>query len=268
MTGLEDNNISPEYDYTVGFRIEGFTSTAEAPNNPAAFEKTITAGAGLIINGRLTEGAYAENKDITGAVIPEGTKDIGEVAFFGCSALRRVELPKSLKIIREEAFGESGLEKVRIPEETERICEKAFFSCRELKSIEVPGKNTVIETDAFGDCPKLTEGYIAAGYPGEYTFWEELLYTLLWCTCPERHNKKTNEHAIRYIQENEKLVMERILKTGNSAALSGISKLKLLRQENIHSYITAANENKQTELITLLLAAAEQKGADTGEFDL
>ena len=268
MTGLEDNNISPEYDYTVGFRIEGFTSTAKTLNSSRALEKTIMVDDGLIADGRLTEGAYAENEDITEVVIPEGTKDIGEVAFFGCSALRTVSLPKSLRIIREEAFGESGLEKVRIPEETERICEKAFFSCQELKSIDVPGKNTIIETDAFGDCPKLTEGFVAAGYPEEYTFWEELLYTLLWCTCPERHNDETNEHAIKYIRENEKLVMERIIKTNNSAALSGISKLKLLRQENIPSYITAANENKQTELVTLLLAAAEQKGADTGEFDL
>ncbi|MBQ0146648.1 MAG: leucine-rich repeat domain-containing protein [Lachnospiraceae bacterium] len=216
---------------------------------------------------RITEGAYAQDENIDEVIVPEGVEDIGEVAFFGCMNLRSVILPKSLKIIREEAFGESGIEKVFIPEGVKTIAEKAFFSCPNLKYIEIPGENTVIETDAFGDCRKLLEGFVARGYPEKYNPPEELFYTLLWCTCPEKHTAETCEHAERYIRTNEELIMERIFKLNNAAALSGVSKRKLLRQENISRYVTMANENNSTELVALLLAASDNRSG-VGEFEL
>jgi len=217
--------------------------------------------------GRLREGAFAQSHDLTCADIPEGVTDIGEVAFFGCVNLKEVMLPESLKIIREEAFGESGLESVTIPKGTELIEEKAFFSCQSLRKVEVLNENIVINADAFGDCPMLQEGYIACGYPQKYNPPEELQYTLLWCSCTDRHNEETRIHAERYIRDNEELIMERIFKYNNVAALNGISKLKLLRQENINRYVAMANENNQTELVALLLAAID-KDRDAGDFEL
>ncbi|MBR3354064.1 MAG: leucine-rich repeat domain-containing protein, partial [Oscillospiraceae bacterium] len=61
---------------------------------------------------RLKEGAFAEKEDLTEIVLPDEIEDIGEVAFFGCTNLRHIKLPENLKTIREEAFGESGLESV------------------------------------------------------------------------------------------------------------------------------------------------------------
>lgn len=216
---------------------------------------------------RLTEGAFAENEEITGVLLPEGTEDIGEVAFFGCRNLREIRLPDSLKVIREEAFGESGLESVVIPEGVQRICEKAFFSCHDLRRIEVLPEDPVIEVDAFGDCPKLLEGYVACGYPQKTNPPEELLYTLLWCTCPERHRKETTERASGFVRDNEALIMERILKFNNTAALSGIVRMGLLKSGNIAGYVEQANRNRQTELVTLLLTAARATASDD-DFDL
>ncbi len=221
----------------------------------------------LISDGRLMEGAFAQNHSLEEIVIPEGVTDIGEVAFFGCINLKKVILPQSLKTIREEAFGESGIAEVVIPAGVELIEEKAFFSCHQLRRIEVPGEQIKINTDAFGDCPLLLEGYVACGYPQKFNPPEELQYTLLWCTCPQRHGKEVGDHARSFISSNEELIMEKILKSNNVAALSGLSGLKLLRQENIGKYVAAANENNQTELVALLLAAAG-RGIDTGEFDL
>ena len=221
----------------------------------------------LISDGRLVEGAFAQNHEIETIVIPEGVTDIGEVAFYGCTGLSRVRLPESLRIIREEAFGECGLESVVIPEGVETIVEKAFFCCEKLKKLEIKGKNTIIKEDAFAGCDNLLEGYVARGYPQKYNQPEELFYTLLWCSCPERHDKETSDHAMKFISENEELIMEFIFKKNNVAAMNGISKLRLLRQENINKYVARANENGQTELVTLLLAAID-KNAETGEFDL
>lgn len=222
----------------------------------------------LISAGRLVEGAYAQNEELTGIVIPEGTEDIGEVAFFGCINLHSVSFPDTLRFIREEAFGESGLESVTIPAGVEEIAEKAFFSCSGLKRIEVAGQDTIVGPDAFGDCRNLFEGYVACGYPKSCNPPEELLYTLLWCTCPERHTEEVCRRAEAYIRENEALIMERILKFNNTAAMNGISKRKLLRQENINGYVAAANENRQAELVALLLAAIDNNTDTSGEFEL
>ena len=284
-----------------------------------------------IINGRLTEGAFAGNETLTEIEIPEGVTDIGEVAFYGCPNLRSVTLPQSLKVIREEAFGESGIERIVIPEGTARICEKAFYSCPDLARVDVLSPDTQIEADAFGMCPNLLEGYIACGYPadpcppelnmsgsptreillghtasgtetndllfddsqsgattseplhnhsegdsrkrtsliayaGELTAYlsppEELLYTLLWCTCPERHTAKTSARAEEFIRENENLVMEHILKTGNTAAMNGLASRKLLRPENISTYIDEAGARHESEIVALLLSAAAGAGGE------
>jgi hypothetical protein len=61
--------------------------------------------------------------------------------------------------------------------------------------------------------------------------------------------------------------MERILKFNNTAALSGIAELGLLRKENINRYVEEAGRNRQTELVTLLLAAARNT-EDEDEFSL
>ena len=216
---------------------------------------------------RLKEGAFAEREDLTEIVLPDEIEDIGEVAFYGCTNLKHIELPKNLKIIREEAFGASGLESVEIHEGVELICEKAFFSCESLRKIEVLPKNVIIEIDAFGDCPNLLEGFVARGYPQKTSWPEELQYTLLWCTCPSRHSEETSERAKAFIHSNEALIMEHILKFNNTAALSGIAELGLLRKENINRYVEEAGRNRQTELVTLLLAAARNT-EDEDEFSL
>lgn len=216
---------------------------------------------------RLVEGAFAEREDLTEVILPDEIEDIGEVAFFGCTNLKHVRLPKNLKIIREEAFGESGLESVEVHEGVQLICEKAFFSCKDLRKIEVFPKDVIIEADAFGDCRNLLEGFVARGYPQKTNPPEELQYTLLWCTCPERHSEETSARAKEYVRNNEALIMERIFKFNNTAALSGIARLGLLRGENINRYVEEAGKNHQTELVTLLLSAARNTD-DGDEFSL
>lgn len=218
-----------------------------------------------IENGRIVEGSYAENESLTAIIIPEGVSDIGEVAFYGCINLREVVFPQSLEYIREEAFGETAIETVTLPEGLKLIEEKAFYSCGRLRKIEVPGRDTVVLEDAFGCCDSLTEGYIAAGYPEKIRQHEELQYTLLWCTCPERHRFETSEHAKRFIQDNEELIMEWIIKTNNTAAMSNIAALDLL-SKSIYDYIIQSNEAGRGEITALLMSMPNN--SDEGEFDL
>ena len=189
-----------------------------------------------ITNGRLVEGAYTQDETLTSVVIPEGVTDIGEIAFYGCVNLREVFFPKSLKIIREEAFGETGLVSALLPAGLEEIEEKAFFSCDNLRHIEVPGPGTIIGSDAFGCCDSLVEGFVGCGYPGNIRHHEKLQYTLLWCSCPDRHSAETSAIATDFISQYEELVMEWIIKNNNVPAMNGIASRGLLHGD-IDRYI-------------------------------
>ena len=222
-------------------------------------------GKDKIVNGRIIEGSYAEDPDITSVIIPEGITDIGEIAFYGCTNLKEVIFPSSLRYIREEAFGESAITEAILPDGLELIEEKAFFSCESLRKIEVPGHSTVIGSDAFGCCDNLHEGYIACCYPEKTRHHEELQYTLLWCSCPERHTPRASERAEDFIHRYEELIMEWIIKNNNIPAMSGIAGRDLLRG-NIGSYITESNLAGTNEITALLMSI---KGhAEEGEFEL
>ena len=219
----------------------------------------------LITNGRLIEGAYTQDESLTSVVIPEGVTDIGEVAFYGCTGLKEVVFPASLKYIREEAFGETAIEEAILPAGLELIEEKAFFSCEHLRRAEVPGADTVIGSDAFGCCDLLHEAFIAPGYPEGIRHHEELQYTLLWCSCPEKHSAGTSERASAFIRRYEDLIMEWIIKYNNVPAMSGIARLGLLSGDT-GKYISAANLAGRREITALLMSMHSH--FDESEFEL
>lgn len=224
-----------------------------------------TIDSSRIINGRIVEGAYAQDETLTSLVIPEGITDIGEIAFYGCVNLREVIFPASLRYIREEAFGDSGIQEAILPSGLELIGEKAFFGCDSLRRIEVPGRSTAIDRDAFGCCDSLHEGYVAAGYPPVTRHHEELQYTLLWCSCPERHDPETSERAASFIRRYEELIMEWIIKHNNIPAMSGLSRTGLLQGDR-NGYIVKSNAAGTNEITALLMSM--RSPFDEGEFEL
>lgn len=218
-----------------------------------------------IVDGRLTEGAYVQDESLTSVTIPEGVTDIGEIAFYGCTNLREVVFPQSLRIIREEAFGETALTEVMLPPGLQSIEEKAFFSCESLNHIEVPGRETMIGSDAFGCCDSLTEGYIACGYPENIRHHEELQYTLLWASCPDRHTKETSARAAEFISKYEELVMEWVIRHNNIPAMTGIAGRNLLHGD-IDKYIVDSNLAGTGEITALLMSI--HQSPDEGDFEL
>lgn len=219
---------------------------------------------------RVPEGAYAQCGSLERVVLDPATEEIGEVAFFGCRVLRELELPQGLKHICEEAFGDSGLVSIVIPETVEGIDERAFWECGALEHIEVRGRDTRIGAHAFGGCARLMSGYVACGYPEACNAPDELLYTLLWCSCPEKHTESVSERARAYVRANEALIMEHILKNNNTAAMTGIAREGLIERSHISDYVERAGRLKETEIVALLLGMT-QMGADSNtdsEFEL
>ncbi len=88
--------------------------------------------------------------------IPEGVVSVGDCAFAFCSSLEEVTLPDTLATIGEGAFEACALiEKIEIPASTLEIGESAFAFCRGLKTVTVVGRPEQIKKWTFRDCTSL-----------------------------------------------------------------------------------------------------------------
>ena len=201
-------------------------------------------------------------------VLPSSIKTIDDGAFLFCEGLKSINLPNGLESILQLSFQNTGLESITIPETVRKIGEEAFFECESLTEVNVLGKNTVIGKNAFGSNYKLIKGYIAPGYPEEDSPPAEMLYSMLWASCPSKHEETTSTRAESFIRNNESLVMERIFKYNNIPALNGISERRLLEPSHIDAYVKTALELGMTEVTALLLKAKGEERNNEGEFDL
>ena len=103
-------------------------------------------------------------------LLPEAT-EIGENAFYDCTALTSVSAPKATTIGNEAFDGCSALTSVSLPE-AETIGNKAFRYCSALTSVELPAA-TSIGYYAFSSCTSLTRVSLpAATSIGESAFYE------------------------------------------------------------------------------------------------
>lgn len=126
-------------------------------------------------------------------VIPDGTKIIGERAFYGCrnltaidfpntietigrfafsfcSSLKEIELPESLIQIKKYAFQACPLDEVTIPENVENIGYRAFqTSSYKLKWLHYNAKNCT-----FGDKADSTDGLFFTSSVDSISFGENV----------------------------------------------------------------------------------------------
>ncbi len=106
----------------------------------------------------IARDAFKENIFINKVVLPEGLREIGIFAFFGCYNLKEVSFPKSLRNICTYSFGRcNSLKEVNFPDKLEYIGIMAFYECYALRKIVVPSSVCKIGRDAFRDCNNLGE---------------------------------------------------------------------------------------------------------------
>lgn len=227
--------------------------------------ETVVLPEGLV---NIGPAAFGDCTGLREVQLPRSLRSIDSGAFLFCSSLKHIAFPDSLESIGEMAFQDSGLTEVCIPASVARIEECAFFSCESLRRAEVLGAETEIGRDAFGCNDLLTEGYIAPGYPADPDAAAQLLYTLLWCSCPTRHGQAVSARAQSYIRNNQQLIMERILKMNNIPAMTGLAELGLLEPDIIASGFVEALKNGRTELSALLLKMQQSVRRDEEEFAL
>lgn len=75
------------------------------------------------------------------AIIPEGTTEIGNYAFHGCTSLESITIPKSVTVIGDSAFnGCTSLTTLTLPTAVKKIEKSAFIECSSLATIYVLAK--------------------------------------------------------------------------------------------------------------------------------
>lgn len=137
--------------------------------------------------------------------IPEGTLDIGYCCFEGCSKLKRVELPKTLKFI------DAG----------------AFWYCSSMKEVNIPeGVTHMGNTSGAGDhwtvfyrCPSLTKVHL----PGtlEDIHWEELFngaQTTIYAPKGSLAEEFAHKHNLPFVAEGVMPAPKDVIPAGTNPA--------------------------------------------------
>lgn len=102
--------------------------------------------------------AYAEEEG--GELLP--VTEIGESAFYQCSALSEIVIPDTVTSIGNLAFAFSGLLDITIPESVESIGYSAFGMCTGLKKVVIPESVTSLGDRAFANCTRLERAEVYA----------------------------------------------------------------------------------------------------------
>lgn len=120
-----------------------------APGNPVYDSR---GGCNAIIetaSGRLVQGCGR-------TVIPDGTKEIGDSAFYGVHMPPRLIIPEGVETIGSAAFTRfCGLVSVQLPSTLKRIKTDAFMHCEQLYYVDMSRCNPQVEGFAFSHCKSL-----------------------------------------------------------------------------------------------------------------
>lgn len=113
---------------------------------PLKFAGSVTVPASVRrIRQGYSKGAFLERKNVTEVIIEEGLEDIEEFTFRGCSGLKHVSIPGTVRKIGHLAFHRCfSLEKVDLAEGLEEIYYSSFDSCSALKSLVAPASLKVM----------------------------------------------------------------------------------------------------------------------------
>lgn len=105
--------------------------------------------------------AFRECQWIKHVQFPTSLYFIHACAFYHCTSLEDVILPKALHIDDYAFCGCTSLKRVIIPEGVEKIGAFAFAGCHALEEIHIPSSVEKISHDAFKDCVSLKKITVA-----------------------------------------------------------------------------------------------------------
>ena len=133
-------------DGTLSIRVNNYD--IETLNIPSKINgKTVTT---------ISEYGFSGCSYLKSVTIPSSVKIIKQGAFQSCSALTEVKMSSGVTIIGKYAFHScSNLKSINLPDTLETIGEACFVSCKSLKSIKIPSSVTYMGKSLFLYCSSL-----------------------------------------------------------------------------------------------------------------
>ena len=135
---------------------------------------------------RVEAYAFADRNDIREVRFEDGSRlhSIGEYAFMGCSNLKNITLPASLRTLGEGCFRECGLTSLAVPDGVKELPKGMCAWNEELRTVSLPAGLADIAAHAFAYCKSLESIAIprAVSHIGNNAF--SCCYTLAEVTLP------------------------------------------------------------------------------------
>ena len=103
--------------------------------------------------------------------LPNSLRAMGNSTFANCTALEDIKLPDTVEFLGSETFsGDVALKKVDFPKNLYCIHNEVFSGCSALKEVSIPSGLTWINVDSFKGCNNLKE----IEFKGTLEEWEKI----------------------------------------------------------------------------------------------
>ena len=154
-----DATVNTHFGYIFGAK----TADDNGKAVPSTLKKVVITGeTGEKKLEKVDSKAFYGCSSINNIILPKTVTAIGESAFEGCSALTKMNIPALVSGIGNSAFAGTALESATIPSGVVNIGDKLFYNCSNLSSLTF-GKNVQsIGNEAFVGCNSLTSLNVAS----------------------------------------------------------------------------------------------------------
>ena len=145
-----------EYDYTINTEDGTATITKFRALVDGSYDITIPTDFGRFSVTAIGDDAFRGCSALKKVTIPQSVTSIGDSAFAGCHNLDSLTINDAAASIGSRAFTECPLAtKLSLGKKITTIGDYAFFDCRGLTSVTIPPSVTSIGDDAFLQCIHL-----------------------------------------------------------------------------------------------------------------
>jgi hypothetical protein len=130
--------------------------------------KACTPGEETVITGTVGNAANPRNGQyLVSLLLPEGITSLGAYAFYSCSSLEYLSLPKTLTAMEHHALQGTGLHSLSIPQGV-NVLGQGVFEGSALQSLDLSGLTlTNLGDRILASCPSLKQVSFPAALPGK-----------------------------------------------------------------------------------------------------
>ena len=145
-----------EYDYTINTADGTATITGFRAPDDGSYDITIPTEFGRFPVTAIGDDAFRGCSALKKVTIPQSVTSIGDYAFAGCHNLNSLTINDAATSIGSRAFTECPLTTtLSLGKNITTIGDHAFYYCLKLKSVTIPQSVTSIGDYAFGECVSL-----------------------------------------------------------------------------------------------------------------